>query len=222
MMITKNTLDFLAKLKENNTREWFLENKKWYEKSKKEVEGFLVKLIPELSKLDPSIQSPDIKDCMFRIFKDVRFSKDKSPYKTNFGAFVARGGRKTMLPGYYFHFEPGECFIAGGIYMPQPDVLRMVRNEIYFNSAEFKKILESKEFRKFFGKLGEFDKLKKAPKDFPADFPDIELLKYKSYIVSVNVPDEKVISAEYDTYALEAARAMLPLNAYINRAISNK
>ena len=100
MMITKNTLDFLAKLKENNTREWFLENKKWYEKSKKEVEGFLVKLIPELSKLDPSIQSPDIKDCMFRIFKDVRFSKDKSPYKTNFGAFVARGGRKTMLPGY--------------------------------------------------------------------------------------------------------------------------
>jgi len=221
-MITKATFDFLSRLKENNTREWFLENKKSYEVAKKEVESFLTALIPELSKLDPSIQSPDVKDCMFRIYKDVRFSKDKSPYKTNFGAFIGRGGRKTIYPGYYIHFEPGECMIAGGIYMPQPDALKLLRNEIYFNSAEFRKILESKDFKKYFEKLDEFDKMKKAPREFPADFPDIDLLKYRSIIVSVGVADEKVLLGNYDKYVLEVAKAMLPLHAFLYRAISNK
>lgn len=221
-MITNATFDFLSRLKENNSREWFLENKKSYEAAKKEVEAFVAALIPELSKLDPGIQSPEVKDCMFRIFKDVRFSKDKSPYKTNFGAFIGRGGRKTTFPGYYIHIEPGASMIAGGVYMPPPDVLKLLRNEIYFNGAEFRKILEAKGFQKFFGKLDEFDKLKKPPKDYPVDFPDIDLLKYKSYIVSAIVLDEKVLASDYAHYALEVCRAMLPLNAFLNRAISNK
>jgi uncharacterized protein (TIGR02453 family) len=179
-MITQQTLDFLSQLKQNNTREWFLANKKAYETAKKEVEIFIAKLIPDIMKLDPLIQSPDAKDCMFRIFKDVRFSKDKSPYKTNFGAFIARGGRKTMYPGYYIHIEPGESMIAGGVYQPQPETLHIIRNEVYFNSVEFRKILESKEFKKYFNSLNEFDKMKKAPREFPADFPDAELLKYRS------------------------------------------
>jgi uncharacterized protein (TIGR02453 family) len=221
-MITKATFEFLTRLKENNTREWFQENKKDYERAKKEVESFIAKLISELSILDPSIQSPDVKDCLFRIYKDVRFSKDKSPYKTNFGAFIGKGGRKTTFPGYYIHMEPGESFIAGGVYQPQPDVLKMMRNEIYFNAQEFRKILESKEFVKYFGKLDEFDKMKKAPREYPADFPDVELLKYRSIIVSQNIPDEKVLSESYDKYVLEVARAMQPLHAFLLRAISNQ
>lgn len=221
-MISKATFDFLNDLKVNNNRDWFQANKARYEKARKEVESFLGSLIPELSRVDPSIQAPDVKECIFRIFKDVRFSKDKSPYKTNFGAFVARGGRKTVFPGYYFHFEPGESFIAGGIYMPQPEVLKMVRNEIYFNSAEFRKILEAKEFKKYFSKLDEFDKLKKPPKDFPLDFAEMDYLKYKSYIVSAQVEDVKVLSADYQSYAIDVAKAMLPLNQFLNRAIQNQ
>lgn len=220
-MITSTTFDFLKGLKENNTREWFLENKKAYESAKMEVESFIAALIQELSKLDPSIQSPNVKDCLFRIYKDVRFSKDKSPYKTNFGAFIGKGGRKTTLPGYYIHIEPGESMIAGGVYMPQPEVLKLLRNEIYFNSVEFRKIIESKEFKKYFGTLNEFDKMKKAPREFPADFPDLDLLKYRSIIVSQMVPDEKVLSPTYDKYILEVSEAMLPLHSFLSRAISN-
>jgi uncharacterized protein (TIGR02453 family) len=221
-MITKATFEFLTRLKENNTREWFLENKKTYENAKKEVESFIAELIPELSKLDPSIQSPDVKDCLFRIYKDVRFSKDKSPYKTNFGAFIGKGGRKTTFPGYYIHLEPGESFIAGGVYQPQPDVLKMMRNEIYFNAPEFRKILESKEFKKYFGKLDEFDMMKKAPREYPADFADLDLLKYRSIIVSQSVPDETVLSGNYNKYILDVARAMQPLHAFLLRAIANQ
>ncbi|NVO19977.1 MAG: DUF2461 domain-containing protein [Bacteroidetes bacterium] len=221
-MITKSTFEFLSDLKENNTREWFQGNKNRYEKAKGEIEGFLSKLIPELSKLDPAIGAPEVKDCMFRIYKDVRFSKDKSPYKTNFGAFVGKGGRKTTQPGYYVHFEPGQSFIAGGIYMPPPDVLKLMRNEIYFNATEFRKIIESKEFRMYFGKLDEFDKMKKAPREYPADFPDLDLLMYRSIIVSKNVNDEVVHSPKYLEYVLEVSKAMLPMHAFLARAINNQ
>jgi len=221
-MPTKQTFEFLSQLKLNNNREWFQANKKTYDSVKKEVESLISRIIPELNGIDPEIQNPAMKDCVFRIFKDVRFSADKSPYKTNFGAFIAKGGRKTVYPGYYFHFEPGESFIAGGIYMPQPETLKLVRNEVYFNSTEFKNILGSKEFRKYFTMLDEFDKLKKPPRDFPVDFPDIDLLKYKSYIVSARVPDEKAFSADYLPFALDVCKSILPLNKFLNRAIGNK
>lgn len=220
-MITHITLDFLNQLKQNNTREWFQDHKKEYEAAKKEVEHFISTLIPAISRIDPLIQSPDVKDCLFRIFKDVRFSKDKSPYKTNFGAFIGRGGRKTLFPGYYIHIEPGESMIAGGVYQPQPETLKLLRNEVYFNGPEFRKILEAKEFRKYFGSLDEFDKMKKPPREYPSDFPDIELLKYRSFIVSQMIADEQVLSGSYPDYVLEVVKAMQPLNAFLNRAISN-
>lgn len=221
-MPTQQTFEFLSQLKLNNNREWFQANKKTYDSVKKQVESLISRIIPELNILDPEIQSPEMKDCVFRIFKDVRFSADKSPYKTNFGAFVAKGGRKTVFPGYYFHFEPGGSFIAGGIYMPQPEILKTVRSEVYFNSAEFRAILDSSDFLKYFSKLDEFDKLKKPPRDFPSDFPEIELLKYRSYIVSVQVPDEKAFNDDYLPYALDVCKCILPLNKFLNRAIGNK
>lgn len=214
-------LDFLTQLKLNNNREWFQENKKWYDASKKEVENFVSEIIPTISAIDPGLQTPPMKDCMFRIFRDVRFGADKSPYKTNFGAFIARGGRKSSYPGYYFHFEPGESMLAGGVYQPQPETLKLLRNEVYFHSPELKEILEKPLFKKYFNQLGDFDKMKKGPKDFPADFQDIDLLKYRSYIVSQNIADKIVTSDKYQVQILDMVKELQPFMAFLNRAISN-
>jgi uncharacterized protein (TIGR02453 family) len=214
-------LDFLSQLKLNNNREWFQANKKWYDDSKKEVENFVSGIITIISAIDPGLQTPPMKDCMFRIFRDVRFGADKSPYKTNFGAFIAHGGRKSSYPGYYFHFEPGESMLAGGVYQPQPDTLKLLRNEVYFHSTVLKSIIEKPSFKKHFDQLGDFDKMKKAPKDFPADFPDIDLLKYRSYIVSRQIPDKIVISGNYQEEVLEMVKELQPFMAFLNRAISN-
>jgi uncharacterized protein (TIGR02453 family) len=213
--------DFLAQLRLNNNREWFLENKKWYEASKKEVENFISGMITAISAIDPSIQTPTMKDCMFRIFRDVRFGADKSPYKTNFGAFIARGGRKTLFPGYYFHFEPAQSMLAAGVYQPEPETLKMLRNEVYYHSTTLKEILGKPSFKKHFEQLGDFDKMKKAPKDFPADFPDIDLLKYRSYIVSSQFTDKAVISDNYPKQVIEMVKELQPFMAFLNRAINN-
>ena len=220
-MDTANIFDFLTQLKLNNNREWFSENKKWYEASKKEVESFISEMITTISAIDPSVQTPAMKDCVFRIFRDVRFGADKSPYKTNFGGFIARGGRKTAFPGYYFHFEPGESMLAAGVYQPEPDTLKMLRNEVYYHSSELKEILEKPSFKKYFDQLGDFNKMKKAPKDFPADFPDIELLKYRSYIVSHKVADKIAVSGSYSKQVVEMVKELQPFMAFLNKAISN-
>lgn len=214
-------LDFLSQLKLNNNREWFQENKKWYEASKKEMENFVAGMITTLSALDPSVQTPLMKDCMFRIYRDVRFGTDKSPYKTNMGAFIAKGGRKSSFPGYYFHFEPGASMLAGGVYQPDPDTLKLIRNEVYFHSAELKGILEKPSFKKHFDQLSDFDKMKNVPKDFPADFPDIDLLKFRSYNVSHSIPDKIVTSDKYKKEVMEMLTEMQPFMGFLNRAISN-
>lgn len=221
-MDTVTVLDFLSQLTVNNNREWFQQNKVWYEKSRKEVEVFVSEMITMISAIDPALQTPAMKDCIFRIFRDVRFGADKSPYKTNFGAFIARGGRKSSNPGYYFHFEPGKSMLAGGVYMPQPDTLKLLRNEVYYHSDELKGILSKPSFKKYFDQLGDFDKLKKTPKDFPADFPDIDLLKYRSYIVSQDIPDTVVFDPEgYRKLVVDMVRELQPFMAFLNRAISN-
>ncbi len=220
-MISPAVLEFLTQLKENNNREWFQAHKPAYEKVKKEVEAFVASVIVEVAKFDKSIGLLDAKDCMFRIFRDVRFSPDKSPYKTNIGGFITQGGRKGLNAGYYIHFEPGTCMLAGGVYMPRPDVLKLLRNEVYFHSNEFKAILNKPSFKKLFGDLDDFDKLKKAPKDFPADFPDVDLLKYKSYSVLHTVSDDRILAADYKDYAASVFREMYPFNDFLNRAIAN-
>jgi uncharacterized protein (TIGR02453 family) len=213
--------DFLTQLKLNNNRDWFQANKKTYEAARKEMEAFVSEMIVSISAIDPQLQSPAMKDCVFRIFRDVRFATDKSPYKTNLGAFIAKGGRKSMNPGYYFHFEPGESFVAAGVYMPSPEVLKMLRNEIYYHSSEFKAILSKPSFVKHFKQLDEFDKMKKAPRDFPADFPDIDLLKYRSYIVSCNRTDAQAAAPGYKEELLTIVKELQPFMAFLNRAILN-
>lgn len=214
----QNILYFLADLKENNNREWFQANKKRYESAKKEFEDFLNLLIPEIRKFDPSIGSLTAKECMFRIYRDIRFSKDKRPYKTNMGGYITKGGRKGMHAGYYIHTEPGMSFLAGGVHMPPPDILKKLRLEIMYNIDEFKSIMNDKGFRKYFDELyGE--KLKRPPKDFPGDFPDIDLLKYKSYTVVSGFDPSGQSNEELVSYAAKVFRELYPFNRFLNRAL---
>ena len=215
----KQVLDFLDDLKLNNNREWFEKNKVRYTAAKTAYEGFLSTLITDLSDIDPSIGSPEVKDSVFRIFRDVRFSADKQPYKTNFGAFIANGGRKSVKAGYYIHLEPGSSMVGGGIYMPQPDVLKKLRQEIYYNSDEFAKLLNNSNFKHYCPGLETFDKLKRPPKDFDPGFPAIDLLMYRSYAVNHDVSDMTVLSGDFRTHVLSACKAMVDFNRFLNRSL---
>ena len=215
----KIIMTFLEQLQDNNNREWFQANKSLYDDAKKEFETFIDSLIPAIAKFDDSVKQMTAKDCIFRIFRDVRFAKDKSPYKTNFGAFIAKGGRKNHGPGYYFHIQPGECFLAGGVWMPAPDVMKKIRQEIYYNIDELKNILNNKGFRSYFSGIDDYDRQKTAPREYPKDFPDIELLKNRSFTISHPL-DEKILHSEklFD-YTIGVYKIMLPYNAFLARAV---
>jgi uncharacterized protein (TIGR02453 family) len=160
------------------------------------------------------------KDTIFRIYRDIRFSRDKTPYKTNFGAYISKGGRRGRYAGYYLHVEPGASMLAGGIYMPPPDVLKAVRTEIYENVEEFKGIIGSREFKDYFGELwGE--KLKSVPQGFPADFKDGDLLKFKHYTAAMDVPDSEVLDEGYTEKVIKVFRALKPFNRFLNNAVEN-
>jgi len=215
----KNVLDFLKELKENNDREWFNENRKKYDGAKTEFETLINKLIPKIYDFDPEIGSLTAKQCVFRIFRDVRFFKDKSPYKVNMGGFMSKGGRKGFHSGYYVHIEPGRSFLGGGIYMPPSDILKKIRQEIMYNVDEYKNIINNPAFKKIFTQM-EGEKLKRPPKDFPADFPDIELLKCKSYVVLHDVKDKDILSKNFENYIIDVFKTMYPLNQFLNKALS--
>jgi len=218
-MFSRQILDFLSELKENNNREWFQANKEKYESARLCFEDFVNVMIPRITKFDPKISNITAKDCMFRIYKDVRFSKDKLPYKTNFGAFMARGGRKGPFAGYYLHIEPGASLLAGGIYMPMPEVLKAVRNEIFENTDEFLAIINNKLFKKYFSEI-DGEKLKSAPRDYPKEFPFIDLLKYKSYCTVYMLSDNDLLKSSFQDDALKIFAAMLPFNNYFNKIIA--
>ena len=149
-MFSTDIPGFLGELRKNNNREWFQANRKWYEQCRSEFEFFVTLLINEIGKFDRSIGALKASDCLFRIYRDIRFSPDKTPYKTNFGAYIAKGGRKSEFAGYYFHIEPGNCMLAGGIYMPSKEILKAIREEIYHNTEDFLAIIHNKDFQKVF------------------------------------------------------------------------
>lgn len=211
-------LSFLADLKKNNNREWFEKNKPVYQEALKEYESVIKYLIDHLGKVEPGIADLKPKDCIFRIYRDVRFSKDKSPYKPNFGAAISRGGRKSPYALYYLHLEDGGSFLAGGIYMPPNDLLAKVRQEIDYNAGEFREIIQAPDFKKYFGELGG-DKLKKAPKGYSPDDENIELLKHKSYIAMHYVSNEEVMAKAFPEKMTKVMLAMKPMNDFINRAL---
>lgn len=217
----KLVLEFLAHLQENNNREWFQSHKKQYDEAKKEVETFVNSVIPEIAKFDESIRLVEARDCMFRIFRDVRFAKDKSPYKLNMGAWITHAGRKSSGPGYYIHLQPESSFLSVGVYMPEPEQLKKIRREIYYNVSEFKAIINDKKIRKYSDGLQEIEKVKTAPKDFPKDFPDMDLLKHKHYILTYPLRDEMIESGHFHDLLVMAFRTMQPFNAFLKRALED-
>lgn len=213
-------LSFLSDLEKNNNREWFEENRERYQETRSMFLSFTELLINEISVFDSEIPILNPKDCMFRIFRDVRFSKDKRPYKTNYGSFISRGGRKGGYAGYYFHVQPGESFIGGGVYMPPPEYLRAIRKEIYHNPEEYIEIKESEEFRSTFP--DEFaDKLKTVPKGFPKEWEYIDLIKNRSYAFGQNLPDKYLFSKDMFSNTMESFRVLYKMNRFLNRAIDN-
>jgi len=220
-MLQASSIKFLKKLKKNNDKSWFDIHRKQYEYAKEEFAQFVQLLIDKHSINDKSIAALKAKECMFRINRDVRFAKDKSPYKTNLGASINKGGKKSMLAGYYFHFEPGHSFAGGGMYMPLPDDLRKVRQEIDYNLDVFKKITGSKKFKSVYGALDRSEEytLSRVPKGYEADNPAAEYLKLKSFIAFVPLTDADLTSKTLVKKTLNAFETLQPLLNFLNAAV---
>jgi uncharacterized protein (TIGR02453 family) len=223
-MLQPATLKFLKALQKNNNKPWFDAHRSDYEAAKSDFAGFVETLIQTQSKKDKTISHLHAKDCMFRINRDVRFAKDKSPYKTNFGASINKGGKKSFgTAGYYFHLQPGQSFIGGGLYVPGPDELRKVRQEIDYNLADFKKIVSSKKFKEVYG---DFDRskefvLSRVPKGYEPDNPAAEYLKLKSFIAFFNIKDSELTSKDLVKKTIHGFAALQPLLDFLNESIEN-
>ncbi|MBP7109843.1 MAG: DUF2461 domain-containing protein, partial [Chitinophagaceae bacterium] len=213
---------FLKDLKKNNNKPWFDKNRKVYEAAKADFISFIQAVIDQHGKKDASIKNLLAKDCLFRINRDVRFAKDKSPYKTNMGASINKGGRKAEnSAGYYFHLEPGGVFTGGGIWMPMPDELKKVRQEIDYNFTDFKKIIAAKKFKTVYGELSSNPeyKLSRVPKGYDPENPAAEFLKLKSYIAMIKISDADLTSKELVKKTVAAFEALQPLIEFINEAL---
>lgn len=212
--IDKNTLRFLRELKQNNNREWFTENKQAYTEAHQNMISFVEDLITETAKFDEEIAKIDAKKSLFRIYRDVRFSKDKSPYKTNFGAALGMGKGKN-ISGYYLHIEPGKSFASGGVYQPESSVLKEIRKEISYNGQEFVKVLEKDEFRNNFRGLSVENRLQKIPQGFEKDDPMAEYLKLKHYIVIHPLSDDAVMHENAVQNIAKIFASIQPLNDFL-------
>ncbi len=211
-------LEFLTDLSANNNREWYHANKKRYEESREKVLFLSDVLINEIRKFDPEIPALSPKDCVFRIFRDVRFSHDKRPYKTNFGAFIAKGGRKSMNAGYYFHIDPEGSFAGGGVYMPPAEPLKAIREYMAENAEEFLDIIKDKNFKKVYPEMMD-DKLKTAPKGYPKDHEHIDLLRYKSFVFSNQFSKSQVSANNYIENLVHSFKTLQPVNRFLNEAL---
>jgi uncharacterized protein (TIGR02453 family) len=214
----KNILQFLSELNDNNNREWFTENKDKYQRAMGDFEEMVNYLIAHIAEFDKEIVGLQAKDCIFRIYRDVRFSHDKSPYKDHFGAYIcAGGGRKSLRAGYYVHLQLGNCMMGGGIYCPEPNVLKALRQAVYDNIDEFKEIVEEKSFAATFKDMEE--KLKTIPRGFPKDFPDGEYLKNKHYAYTHIVTDDFFAADDCAKKTVEILKGMQPINRFLNYTV---
>ena len=213
-------IDFLKRLKRNNNRLWFEKHKEGYESSVKiPMQSLIASLHPHFQRFAPEFDI-NPKRSLFRIYRDVRFSKDKTPYKTHAAAhFVLRGKPKGVEgSGYYLHIEPGEVYIGGGIYMPDNDQLKKIRSAIAGHSDQFLSIVRLPRFRKIFGKL-EGEKLQRVPKGYEPDHPMAEWLKYKQFFVWIEWPESKCLNESFVTEVAEVYKAATPLVRFLNEAM---
>lgn len=220
-MDLSSILKFLKSIAKNNNRDWFEKNKPKYIECKDTWDEFIAALLLELVKFDESLTGLEPKKLTFRIYRDVRFSKDKRPYKTNFAAGISSAGKGVGRPGYYLQLEPGnKSFACAGLFMPEPEMLRNVRQEIDYNGAHLEKIMKDKKFKKYYKEFWNDEKLKTAPKGYPKDHRHIEWLKLKSFIVLHEFTDAQVTDKKFLRSVVNALQAAKPLNDFLREAIS--
>ncbi len=217
-MLQASTLKFLKDLKKNNNREWFNDHKDIYEKAKADVVEFTAAVLTKSSTFDPGLKNLVPAKCIMRIYRDVRFSKNKDPYKLNFGIPFSSKTKGVEGPSYYLHIQPNESFLGGGCWMPQPDKLKLIRQEIDYNSKDFLAIVDNPSFKKMFGKLSEEDKLKTTPKDYDKEHPQIEYLKLKSYLAMKSISDAELLSTKAVDIVVNANKTIKPLIDFLNHA----
>lgn len=223
-MLSKNTLAFLDDLKANNNRDWFLDHKKQYEAFKKDYQNMVATLLDVMKPLDPTLEMLEVKNCTFRINRDIRFSKDKTPYKSHLGIWLSSGGKGITRSGYYIHLENGASFIAGGLYCPEAEDLKKMRKEIAFFYDDLEAILQEKNFKKEFGDFDRDEKntLKNPPRGYEKDHPAIELLKLKSFETSQKIDFQEAAKPDFVTTVAHKLILLKPLNDFINRALTSE
>ena len=215
-----NLLRFLSELKVNNNREWFAENKAWYDQVRTGFEQMCKELIAEIATFDEAIKHVEVKECVFRIYRDTRFSHDKTPYKTHFGVYIAsEGGRKSQHAGYYLHLDPTGCFLSTGVWCPDTTVLKALRQSVYDNIDELNEIRNNPEFSQYFTGFFEEDKLKTVPRGFPKDFPEAELLKLKHYLVDHPLDETLLHAPDFVTRVGNIAKCAYPFNRFLNYTV---
>jgi uncharacterized protein (TIGR02453 family) len=217
----QKVLHYLSQLQSNNNKNWFDANKKEFEQAKNEFLHLVTELLTRISRFDKSMVEIQAKDCVFRIYRDVRFSNDKTPYKNHFGAFISTKGKKSNGPGYYIHLQPGgHSFIGGGIYMPESDMLAKIRQEIDYNGQKLNDILETPSFKVYFPSLWSEDKLSRPPKGYEASHPFIDYLKLKSFIVSYPIPDKQLEQGKVVDLAEKVFEQQFSLHEFLREALS--
>ncbi|MCJ8211613.1 DUF2461 domain-containing protein [Mucilaginibacter sp. RS28] len=219
-MISQSALDFIKEVAENNNREWFMDNKPLYEESRENMLEFTAALLTELGKTDPVIALADPKKALQRIYRDVRFSKDKSPYKDHWGIGLSSNPSKPDATGYYIHIKPQGSFVGGGYWQPTSEHIKAIRQEIDYNGAELKEIIDDKEFVKLFGDFRKQNQLKTLPKGYEADHPDISLLKLKDFIAMHDFKDAELVKPDSYKRIAGVLAKIYPLNQFLNNAIS--
>lgn len=218
MTENKKIISFLLDLSKNNNKTWFNENKKIYENLRKYFIDLTNVLIAKINTFDAKITNIDAKKSIYRINRDLRFTKNKTPYKTNFGAHIASGGKKSGNAGYYLHIQPKNSFLAAGIYNPNNKILDKIRWEIYENPNEFTNIINTKDFIKNFTTING-QKLKNPPKGFDKSFENIELLKFKSYIILKKISEKNLFSYNFINYTTNVYKKTFPFVTFLNKAI---
>ena len=211
-------LSFLKELQKNNNRAWFQENKGRYDVLRQLFADDVQSLINRIAHFDPEVAGLEAKDCLFRIYRDIRFSPNKLPYKNHFAAYIARGGRSSERGGYYIHIEPGNCMLSGGIWCPQPKLLKLLRQDIYDHMDEFVAILEDPSFKASFPAL-EGDVLKRMPAGFPSDIPFGDILKHKDFCVASVKSDSFFTESTWLETSVSEFQKLLPLNRFLNYTI---
>jgi|SRR6185312_2221645 len=220
-MIQRRTFEFLKELVENNNRDWFQANKERYEAAREDVIVFTAGLLKELHKIDPGIDDTlEAKKCVMRIYRDIRFSKDKTPYKNHFGVSVPSKGTKAGRAEYYLHISPGNSFIAGGYWMPEADHLKAIRQEIDYNGNDLKKIIDHPDFVKLFGDFTQQERLKNLPKEYTADNENIGLLKLKSFVAFHQLNNNELFTEDAINFVASVCAKIYPLNVFLNNALA--